>query len=322
MAADVARRPAAELRLRPVRESEPARTGPRLRARRRWSAADLGWAVVFLGPNLLLFTTFIIVPLLGAFALSLMSWDIVSEPEWVGLDNYARILEDGRALSSILKTFYLVVGGVIPIIVLSFLLAALINTRFVGIRIIRTLYLMPIVISFVASAVLWQFLYDPRYGPINQLLALVGITGPDWLASTTWAMPAVAVVIIWLRLPLGIVLYLAALQQINPSLIEAAKIDGASTFARLRHVLWPSVRPVTLFVTLVTLRGVLFDSFDIVQVMTGGGPLQSTDILINYIYDAAFGQLQLGYASALATVLFLLVLPLTLLVMPSRNEER
>jgi ABC-type sugar transport system permease subunit len=177
---------------------------------------------------------------------------------------------------------------------------------------------MPLVISFVASAVLWRFVFDARFGPVNTILSWVGIDGPEWLQSTSWAMPAVAIVIVWLRFPLGMLLYLAALQSINPSLLEAAQLDGANTWQRIRHIIWPSVRPVTFLVTIVTLRGVLFDSFDVIQVMTGGGPVKSTEILIKYIFDVAFSQLKLGYASALATALLAIVTVMALLLSPPR----
>jgi multiple sugar transport system permease protein len=170
--------------------------------------------------------------------------------------------------------------------------------------------------------VLWRFIYDPRVGPVNEMLGMFGIAGPNWLQSTAWAMPAVSIVIVWLRLPLGIILYMAALQQINPQLLEAAEVDGAGPWQKLIHVIWPNVRPVTFLILVITLRGVIFDSFDVVQVMTGGGPLDATDILIKYIYDLAFAQLRLGYASALSTMLFIIVGVLALIFNPPRRRER
>ena len=280
------------------------------------------WAFVFVGPNVVLFAIFIVVPIIAAFALSLFDWNLISAPRFVWFRNYADIFKDSRALNSIVKTVYLVFAGVVPTVILSFLLAVLINTKFVGYSVIRTLYLLPIVISFVASAVLWKFIYDPRVGPINELLGFLGIAGPNWLKDTTWALPAISIVIVWLRLPLGIILYLAALQQINPQLLEAAEIDGAGPLQKLRHIIWPNVVPVTLLILVITLRGVIFDSFDVVQVMTGGGPLDSTDILIRYIYDMAFAQLRLGYASALSTMLFIIVCVLALIFNPPRRRER
>lgn len=272
------------------------------------------WAAIFVGPNVLLFAIFIVVPILGAFALSLFRWNLLSDPVFVGFDNFTRMFNDPRAINSIVRTAYLVVGGVIPTILIAFALAVLINTKFMGLKLVRTLYLMPIVISFVASAVLWGYLLEPRWGPINWLLGLFGIPGPQWLESTAWALPAVTIVTIWLRLPVAVIFYLAALQNINQSLIEAGQLDGANFFQRMRFIIWPGVRPVTLLVTIITLKGVLFDSFDVVAVMTQGGPLRSTDILINYIYQAAFDRLDFGYASALAVVLFIIVMILTLFV--------
>lgn len=279
------------------------------------------WAAIFVVPNLALFTIFIIVPILGAFALSLFKWNLLTPPIFIGFDNFVRMFNDTRAINSIWRTGYLVIGGVVPTIMISFALAVLINTRFLGLKLIRTLYLMPIVISFVASAILWGYLLDPRWGPINWVLGVFGIPGPEWLESTTWAMPAVTLVTVWLRIPVALVLYLAALQNINPSLIEAGQLDGANFFQRMRFIIWPAVRPVTLLVTIVTLRGILFESFDVVSVMTQGGPLRSTDILINYIYQAAFDRLDFGYASALSVVLFVIVMFVTLFVTGTPKGE-
>lgn len=281
-----------------------------------------GWLALFIGPNFVLFTTFVVAPMVIAFGLSLFNWDLISAPRFVGFANFMMIPRDPRAINSIVKTGYLVVIGVIPTVIVSFLLAVLINTKLPGIRVIRTVYLLPLVISFVASAVLWRFIFDDHFGPLNTILSWFGIAGPAWLKSTAWSMPAVAIVVVWLRFPLGMLLYLAALQGINPALLEAAQLDGANTWQRMRHVIWPSVRPVTFLVTIITLRGILFDSFDVIQVMTGGGPIGSTDILIKYIFDAAFSELDMGYASALATALFVIVAILALVLAPPRASGR
>jgi len=278
------------------------------------------WAFLFVGPNLILFTAFMVIPLIWGLGLSLFDWNLINEPRFVGFDNYFALLNDARAVNSVVKTGYLMVLGVIPTVFLSFMLAVLINTSFPGYSVFRTMYLLPIVISLVASAVLWRFMYDPRVGPIAQLLGFFGVSGPNWLQDTTWAMPALSLVIVWLRLPLGIILYLAALQQINPQLLEAAEIDGAGPWAKLRHIIWPNVMPVTLLILVLTLRGIIFDSFDIAYVMTKGGPLNSTDILAVYIYELAFSQLRLGYASALSTVLFVFVIVLALIFNPPRRR--
>jgi ABC-type sugar transport system permease subunit len=295
--------------------------GARRRRRRLFDAATAAWSLLFVLPNFVLFAIFIVVPVIAAFALSLFDWNMIADPRFIGLQNYFDILKDPRAVNSVVKTVYLVVLGVIPTVLLSFGMAVLINTRFIGYSVIRTFYFLPIVISFVASAVLWRFIYDPRVGPVNALLGVFGISGVNWLQNTAWAMPAVSLVIVWLRLPLGIIMYLAALQQINPQLLEAAEIDGANSWQKLVHVIWPNVRPVTFLILIINLRGIIFDSFDVVQVMTGGGPLDSTDILIKYIYDLAFAQLRLGYASALSTVLFIVVAGLALIFTPPQTPR-
>ncbi|WP_055045966.1 carbohydrate ABC transporter permease [Devosia sp. A16] len=297
--------------------SAVSRPAPRRRSRR---ADSPFWAALFVGPNVILFTVFMVIPIVWGLALSLFDWNLIYEPRFVGFDNYVALLNDARAINSVSKTVYLLVLGVVPTVFLSFVLAVLINTNFPGYSVFRTMYLLPIVISLVASAVLWKFMYDPRVGPIAQLLSFFGISGPNWLQDTTWAMPALSLVIVWLRLPLGIILYLAALQQINPQLLEAAEIDGAGPWAKLRHIIWPNVMPVTLLILVLTLRGIIFDSFDIAFVMTKGGPLNSTDILAVYIYDLAFAQLRLGYASALSTVLFVIVTILALIFNPPRRR--
>jgi ABC-type sugar transport system permease subunit len=301
-----------------VNRSSGSARPARRRGRRWFDAAATLWSLLFVVPNFVLFAIFIGIPVIAAFALSLFDWNMIADPRFVGLQNYADILRDPRAVNSIVKTVYLVVLGVVPTVLLSFGMAVLINTRFIGYTVVRTLYFLPIVISFVASAVLWRFIYDPRVGPINALLGAIGINGVNWLQSTAWAMPAISLVIVWLRLPLIIILYLAALQQINAQLLEAAEIDGANSWQKLVHVIWPNVKPVTFLIVIINLRGIIFDSFDVVQVMTGGGPLDSTDILIKYIYDLAFAQLRLGYASALSTMLFIIVAGLALVFTPPR----
>jgi len=175
-----------------------------------------GWLALFVGPNILLFTLFLIIPMALALGLSFYSWDLISAPRFVGLNNFLAIPRDPRAVNSIVKTAYLILIGVVPTVVVSFLVAVLANTKFPGIRVIRTIYLMPLVISFVASAVLWRFVFDARFGPVNTILSWVGIDGPEWLQSTSWAMPAVAIVIVWLRFPLGMLLYLGRRQAPEP----------------------------------------------------------------------------------------------------------
>jgi multiple sugar transport system permease protein len=308
-------------------EMNAAKISPALKPAGLFSAAqrsrlsDFFWMLVFLGPNLTIFFIFVVVPVAGALVLSLFQWDLTSPPRFVGLANFYKISEDPQVFNSLLRTLTLLIGGVLPAVIGSFLIAVLINVKFIGYRVVRTLYFMPIIISFVASALLWSWIFNPRNGPINVVLGFFGIAGPDWISNPGTAIWSVVIVLVWMRLPIGILLYLAALQNVNQSLIEAARIDGASGFDILRYILWPAVRPVTQLVAITTTQAVLFESFDVVKVMTDGGPLYSTNILIKHIYETAFHQFQFGYASAMATLLFLIVLLVAAVLIPLTRSK-
>ena len=280
------------------------------------SISDYLWMLVFLGPNLTIFFIFVIIPVVGALALSLFRWDLTSAPEFVGLANFYKIGSDQQVLNSLYRTSTLLFGGVLPTVVGSFLIAALINVQFIGFKIVRTLYFAPIIISFVASAMLWSWIFNPRSGPINAVLSMFSIDGPDWIGDPSTAIWSVVIVLVWMRLPIGILLYLAALQNVSQSQIEAARLDGASSLDILRHVLWPAVRPVTQLVTITTTQHILFDSFDVVKVMTNGGPIYSTNVLMKHIYNTAFEQFDFGYASALSVLLLLIVMLVAAAVFP------
>jgi multiple sugar transport system permease protein len=274
------------------------------RPNRDWLAA-LG----LLGPNLVLFTVFIIVPFLLAIAISFSDWDLTGFPQFVGLANYRRMFGDSMLWQSIKTTLMFLVMGAVPTVVLGLLFAMLVNIRVRFIASIRTLYFIPAVVSFAASAVLWQWIYRPGQGVLDFLLYKVGIVGPAWLSDQTTALPALAIVSIWLTLPIATILYLAALQRIPESVIEAATLDGAGALARLRFVIWPGVRTMTLLVAIVAILAFTNSSFDLVNILTQGGPINATYTLIYYIYYLAFSPPpQLGYAVAISLVqLFLFV---------------
>lgn len=272
------------------------------RPNRDWLAA-LG----LIGPNLVLFTVFIVVPLLLAIAISFTSWDLTGVPQFVGVANYRRMFGDSMLWQAIKTTLLFLVMGVVPTIVLGLLFAMLVNIRIRFIAAIRTLYFIPAVVSFAASAVLWQWIYRPGQGVLDFLLYKLGIVGPAWLSDPSTALPALAIVSIWLSLPIATILYLAALQRIPESIIEAATLDGAGAFTRLRYVIWPGVRTMTLLVAIVAILAFTNSSFDLVNILTQGGPINATYTLIYYIYYLAFSPPpQLGYASAISLVQLLL----------------
>lgn len=268
----------------------------------RWADRDRGPAFAMLAPNLILFTIFIIVPVILGVLLSFTSWDLTGFPRFVGVENYRRIFTDPMVPQAILTTILFLLFGVVPTVVLGLFLAVLSNVRFRFIGAIRTLYFVPAVVSFAASSVLWNWIYRPGQGILDYLLHLVGIAGPAWLSNTHTALPALDIVGIWLSLPVATLLYLAALQRIPEQVIEAATLDGAGALRRLRYIIWPGVRNITVVVVIVAVLAFTNGSFDLVNILTQGGPINATTTLIYYIYFVGFQNLELGYAAALSVL--------------------
>jgi multiple sugar transport system permease protein len=265
-----------------------------------WANRDWLPAVGLLGPNIAMYSVFILIPILLAIALSFSNWSLVGVPHFIGLGNYRAMFSDPMVWTSIKTTLLFLCFGAVPTIILGMLLAIFVNVQLRFITVMRTLYFMPAVVSFAASAVLWTWIYRPGEGILDFLLYKVGIVGPAWLGSTTYALPALAIINIWLTLPVAIILYLAALQRIPESLTEAAMLDGAGPLSRLRFIIVPSLRNMTIVVAIISILSFSNGSFDLVNIMTAGGPINATTTFIYYIYTVTFAQIRLGYAAALS----------------------
>ncbi|GAA1370736.1 carbohydrate ABC transporter permease [Catellatospora chokoriensis] len=300
-----------------------AAPSPRARDRRRARRNTLiGWS--FILPNFLGFAVLTLVPVLAAFALSFMEWDSYNPPEWVGLDNFQRLLNDESTKIALRNTAFYALGHV-PLTMLAALgLALLLNRKIAGVGFFRAAAFFPYITSMVAVAIVWNMLFNPEFGPVNQFLQFVGVDSPPgWTTSTTWAMPAVILTSVWRDMGYYMVLFLAGLQAIPVEQYEAAKVDGASTWQRFRAVTLPGLRPVT-FLVLVLLTVQSFKVFDLIVVMTDGGPGRATLVLSQQIYRRGIIEGEFGYASAISLVLFLLVLVFTLVQFwfNNRRERR
>jgi multiple sugar transport system permease protein len=289
-----------------ARRTAPPGPGSSSRLLDRRKRRDTIAAVVFLTPSMVGFTLFVILPALGAFGLSFFSWDLFGTPQWVGLANFRRLFQDSEMWTSVKVTVEFVILGVIPTILVGFVLAVLINSRMRGIGALRILYFAPMVASSAVAAVLWSYMYDDRAGVANRVLGWFGINGPAWLSSTTWALPALSIMMIWLALPLVMILYLAGLQRIPADIYAAASLDGAGPWRQLWSITWPNVAATTVLVTTLEVINFVSGSFEISLIMTNGGPLGHTQSLALYAYQTAFHQTDMGYASALS--LFQIVL--------------
>ncbi|WP_433892686.1 carbohydrate ABC transporter permease [Streptomyces sp. CA-111067] len=290
-----------------VRRTPPPGDDPLTRRQNQRKRRDLVAATIFLTPSMVGFTLFVILPALGAFGLSFFDWDLFGTPRWVGLANFTRLFQDQQMWDSLRVTLEFVALGVIPTIVIGFVLAVLINSKMRGMGALRILYFAPMVASSAVAAVLWSYMYDERSGVINRMLGWFGIDGPAWLSDTTWALPALTVMMIWLALPLVMILYLAGLQRIPDDIYAAASLDGAGRWRQLWSITWPNVVPTTILVATLQVINFVSGSFEISLIMTNGGPLGHTQSLALYAYQTAFHQTDMGYASALSLFQLLLI---------------
>lgn len=276
----------------------------------RREEARAAW--LFLGPALLHLAIFVGFPVVYGFWLSLNEWNMISpEMTFVGLQNYADLLDDPIFLESFLNTVYFTAGILAIIVVGSFGVALLLDQPLRQIGLFRGVYYSPAVTSVVAIGMVWFWMFDPEYGLINQLLQAVGVYGPRWLADSAWAMPALIITAAWRNVGYFATIFLAGLQGIDDSYYEAAAMDGAGPLAQLRHITIPLLRPITFFVVVMAVI-LSFQVFALVYVMTAGGPGGSTSVIVFQLYQQAFIYFRLGYASAIGYMLFIIIFVLTL----------
>ncbi|MFE9674386.1 carbohydrate ABC transporter permease [Streptomyces sp. NPDC006259] len=291
----------------PVRPASAAHAAAARRRRRRVTL--IGWS--FILPNFLGFAALTLVPVVGALALSFTHWDSYSTPEWAGLDNFRRMWNDDNFWTAVQNTCYYAFGHIPLTLVVSLGLAVLLNQRLRGVKVLRTAFFFPYVTSLVAVAVVWNLLLSPEVGPVNQFLRSLGVDNPPgWTTSSDWAMPALIVASVWRDMGYYMILFLAGLQTVPAELHEAARVDGAGAWKRFWHVTLPCLRPTTFFVT-VMLTISSFKVFDLVQVMTEGGPGRSTLVLSQLIFREGITQGRFGYSSAVSLALFVICLVIT-----------
>jgi multiple sugar transport system permease protein len=253
--------------------------------------------------------------MLASFLMSFTKFEIVTPPVFVGLQNYADLAGAPLFWKVLGNTVYYTVGYVPLNLCASLALAVLVNNKLRGVTLFRGFYFTPVVTSGVAVAMVWAWLYNPQFGLINYLLrATLGLQGPAWLSSTEWAMPALIILGVWRSAGYNMVIFLAGLQGIPEELYEAAAIDGAGPWARFRHVTLPMLSSTTFFVLVVSVIN-SFQVFEATYIMTQGGPANATLTLSYYIFQNAFEWFHMGYAAAMAWVLFGLVMLFTLLQM-------
>lgn len=272
---------------------------------------EIIWGYILILPSVLGFLSFNFGPLIASLGMMFTNWSVVKAPKLIGFANFQKLISDDVFHIALRNTFSYVVLYVPLVTLFAFLLANLLDRKIRGIAFFRTVYFMPSVCLFVSVAILWQWIYDPNSGWLNYALSLVGIKGPGWLADRRWAMPSIVIMSVWRHIGYYAVVFLAGLQAVPLEFYEAAEMDGAGAWAKLRHVTLPLVYPTTFFVLVMAFIEA-FQLFGEAYVMTSGGPGYATTTLVFLIYNNAFTAFKMGYAAVQAWVLFAFIFAVTL----------
>ena len=279
-------------------------------------------AWLFISPTLAGFLIFFLGPLIAVMWYSLTEWNLLTQQAtFVGLANFEDALLVNPDFWHVVRNSVIFAVGLVPLnMALALSLALALSRRFPGVVFFRTVFFAPVVTSAVAWAIVWKFLLQGEAGFINQMLEYVGIDGPNWLREPNWAMAAVIVTRVIKMVGLNMILYIAALQAIPRDYEQAAQLEGASTWQTFRMIIWPLLGPTTLVIMVITTIG-SFKVFDHIYLMTGGGPENGTLVLAFYIYQQGFQFFDVGYASALAMIMFVIVMVLTIVQLALRRRD-
>ncbi|WZL81635.1 sugar ABC transporter permease [Vallitaleaceae bacterium 9-2] len=278
------------------------------------------WIVLFLIPSVIGYMIFSLIPMIATVYLGFSSWDIISgKPEMIGLSNYIKIFTTKEFYQVMLNTLKYIVIYIPLMVVTSMFIAGLFNTDVKSVGVFRVLLFIPVLTSWVAGAMIWRTVLSSQYGLVNNFLAVFGIAGPGWLTDPKWSMVSIALVSVWKDIGFFSLIIFGGLRNINPSIIEAARVDGANRVNVFRYITFPMVTP-TLFFVLVTAIINSFQLFPQVMVMTQGGPLGSTQVMVERIYTYGFKYYQMGYAAALALMLFAMIMLITLIQMKLQKK--
>ena len=267
----------------------------------------------FILPSLVLIVAFTFIPIVYGFLISFTRWDMMSpERKFVGVENYANLLSSDEFWHSLFVTIYYLVGTIPFTMALGLMLALALNRSFRGVAFFRLVFYSPLVASTVAVGVVWLWMYDPINGIINYLLLRIGLPPQKWLSSPATAMPSIILMDIWRHVGYDMVIFLAGLQGIPQHLYEAMDVDGGGKWAKFRHVTWPLLAPTTFFILVISIIN-RFKIFATIHTMTRGGPADATEVIVFFLYEQAFQYFKIGYAFAVAYLLFVIIFSLTLI---------
>ena len=272
------------------------------------------WVLFFLLPSIIGLSLFTVIPILTSLGLTFTEWDLLTPPVYVGLDNFRRLIGDQNFWKALSNTLFFIVTYIPLVMVSALTIAILLNQKLKGVVFFRGAFFTPVVSAWVAVALLWQWIFNPRFGLVNYLLGLIGINGPAWLLDPQWAMPAIVITSVWKDIGFVMIMFLAGLQSIPDEYYEVSSIDGANNWQRFWYITIPLLSPTVFFALIISLIN-SFQVFDQVWIMTEGGPAGATSVLVELIVKNAFSYSRMGYAATLSWVLFLLVFVVTVFQM-------
>lgn len=297
------------------RHAKPVRDGRTRKNKARYALTVLA----FLLPSAIPLAAFTLGPMVAALWVSLTKWNLISPMQFIGLGNYATLLADPSTRDVFLHTVYYIVGYLPLVYIGGLALALALNTALKGRSVLRGIYFLPVVTSWIVVALVWRWLLSPSTGVVNTVLGFFGIAGPGWWTDPNWAMPSIILASAWKDLGFVMIILLAGLQAIPTDMYDASKMDGAGWWRRLFSITLPLLSPSTFFVLVISLING-FQVFDQVYAMTGGGPNGSSEVVVQQIYDLTFRYGKAGEASALSWMLFIVILAVT--VIQVRGQRR
>ncbi len=290
-----------------------------LQSQRKKDLIKLAKGLAFCSPWIIGFVVFGLIPVILSFYYSFTNYSILQPPTWVGLQNYGRLFSSDRLFwLSLWNTLYYTVFANLFGIVLALSMAMLLNMNVRGLTVYRTIYYVPVIVPIVATSIIWIQLFNPQYGVFTHLLGAVGIPPIPWLTDPMWAKPSLIIMSVW-SIGNAVVIFLAGLQDVPKEMLEAAELDGANSWQKIRSVTIPMISPVIFFNLVVGLIGG-FQVFTQSYIMTRGGPADATLFYVLYLYNSGFAYFKMGYASALAWILFLVIMVSSLLVFRSSSR--
>lgn len=284
----------------------------RLRGRKGHKLTDdTPWAMLMLAPNIIGFLLFMVLPIFATLFFSFTEYDLIGKPKFIGLENYAEMLRDPIIITTLKNTLVFTLITVPAGMAFSLLLAIVLDQRIGMKRFYRGAYFLPSITSMVAVSIVWQWIYNPEFGLMNYALSFFGVKGITWLSSSSTSLLSIAIVSIWKNAGYNMMLFLAGLQGISISYYEASELDGASKLQQFKYITLPMLSPTTFFIFVMSIIS-SFQVFDSVVLMTKGGPGRSSSVLVHYLYQNAFQYFSMGYACAIAYLLFFIVLIVTI----------